>query len=260
MDFNIKKFPRTPHLEGSRLQPGDEDLSQIPFSEILGKNIVVEEKIDGANSAISFTDGKQLLIQSRGHYLVGGYRERHYNLLKQWANVHREELFSALGCRYVMFGEWMYAKHTIFYDELPHYFVEFDIYDRQRGVFLDTDSRKAITQKLPIVHSVPVLARGVFSNKKQILSLLGQSKSISNNHLQVLAQTAKRLNLNVDLQLAQTDPSTTMEGLYIKVEQDGIVESRVKFVRASFLQCVAQSQSHWQSRPIVPNKVKDELQ
>ena len=260
MDFNIKKFPRTPHLEGSRLQPGDEDLSQIPFSEILGKNIVVEEKIDGANSAISFTDGKQLLIQSRGHYLVGGYRERHYNLLKQWANVHREELFSALGCRYVMFGEWMYAKHTIFYDELPHYFVEFDIYDRQRGVFLDTDSRKAITQKLPIVHSVPVLARGVFSNKKQILSLLGQSKYISNNHLQVLAQTAKRLNLNVDLQLAQTDPSTTMEGLYIKVEQDGIVESRVKFVRASFLQCVAQSQSHWQSRPIVPNKVKDELQ
>ncbi|MBQ2804459.1 MAG: RNA ligase family protein [Clostridia bacterium] len=260
MDFNIKKFPRTPHLEGSRLQPGDEDLSQIPFSEILGKNIVVEEKIDGANSAISFTDGKQLLIQSRGHYLVGGYRERHYNLLKQWANVHREELFSALGCRYVMFGEWMYAKHTIFYDELPHYFVEFDIYDRQRGVFLDTDSRKAITQKLPIVHSVPVLARGVFSNKKQILSLLGQSKYISNNHLQVLAQTAKRLNLDVDLQLAQTDPSTTMEGLYIKVEQDGIVESRVKFVRASFLQCVAQSQSHWQSRPIVPNKVKDELQ
>lgn len=260
MDFNIKKFPRTPHLEGSRLQPGDEDLSQIPFSEILGKNIVVEEKIDGANSAISFTDGKQLLIQSRGHYLVGGYRERHYNLLKQWANVHREELFSALGCRYVMFGEWMYAKHTIFYDELPHYFVEFDIYDRQRGVFLDTDSRKAITQKLPIVHSVPVLARGVFSNKKQILSLLGQSKYISNNHLQVLAQTAKRLKLDVDLQLAQTDPSTTMEGLYIKVEQDGIVESRVKFVRASFLQCVAQSQSHWQSRPIVPNKVKDELQ
>ena len=260
MDFNIKKFPRTPHLEGSRLQPGDEDLSQIPFSEILGKNIVVEEKIDGANSAISFTDGKQLLIQSRGHYLVGGYRERHYNLLKQWANVHREELFSALGCRYVMFGEWMYAKHTIFYDELPHYFVEFDIYDRQRGVFLDTDSRKSITQELPIVHSVPVLARGVFSNKKQILSLLGQSKYISNNHLQVLAQTAKRLNLDVDLQLAQTDPSTTMEGLYIKVEQDGIVESRVKFVRASFLQCVAQSQSHWQSRPIVPNKVKDELQ
>ena len=33
---SIKKYPRTPHLVGSRLQPGDEDLSQIPFAEIKG--------------------------------------------------------------------------------------------------------------------------------------------------------------------------------------------------------------------------------
>ena len=35
----LKKYPRTPHLEGSRLQPGDEDLSQVPFSYIRGKQI-----------------------------------------------------------------------------------------------------------------------------------------------------------------------------------------------------------------------------
>ena len=29
----LKKYPRTPHLEGSRLQPGDENLSQAPFSK-----------------------------------------------------------------------------------------------------------------------------------------------------------------------------------------------------------------------------------
>ena len=52
--FEIHKYPRTPHIEGSRLQPGDEDLSQIPFSAIAGKNLVIEEKCDGANSAISF--------------------------------------------------------------------------------------------------------------------------------------------------------------------------------------------------------------
>jgi hypothetical protein len=39
-NYDIVKYPRTPHLQGSRLQAGDEDLSQIPFSEILGKNIV----------------------------------------------------------------------------------------------------------------------------------------------------------------------------------------------------------------------------
>lgn len=81
-DYGLIKYPRTPHLEGSRLQQGDYDLSQVPFSDILGKNIVVEEKLDGANCAISFDGEGNLLIQSRGRYLTGGYRERHYNLLK----------------------------------------------------------------------------------------------------------------------------------------------------------------------------------
>jgi hypothetical protein len=50
----IKKYPRTPHIQGSRLQPGDEDLSQIQFKDIAGRHMVLEEKVDGANSAISF--------------------------------------------------------------------------------------------------------------------------------------------------------------------------------------------------------------
>ena len=53
-DYKILKYPRTPHLEGSRLQEGDEDLSQVQFDYVLGKNLVIEEKIDGANTAISF--------------------------------------------------------------------------------------------------------------------------------------------------------------------------------------------------------------
>lgn len=258
IEEKIKKYPRTPHLEGSRLQPGDEDLSQIPFEEILGKNIVIEEKIDGANCAISFGSDGVLLLQSRGHYLMGGYRERHYNLLKQWAHNNADKLFGVLDTRYIMYGEWMYAKHTVFYDLLPHYFVEFDIFDKERGVFLDTDSRRALTDKIGIISSVPVLARGIFTNKKQILSLLGPSNYISENHLEVLANIAKQLDLDVQLQLFQTDPSTTMEGLYIKAEENGVVTNRVKYVRASFLQCVNNSQSHWQSRPIVPNKLRDE--
>lgn len=36
MDYTIIKYPRTPHIEGSRIQPGDEDLSQRSFSEIAG--------------------------------------------------------------------------------------------------------------------------------------------------------------------------------------------------------------------------------
>ena len=46
--FKIRKYPRTQHIEGSRLGVGDEDLSQVRFEEILGRPIVIEEKVDGA--------------------------------------------------------------------------------------------------------------------------------------------------------------------------------------------------------------------
>ncbi|WP_368738900.1 RNA ligase family protein, partial [Klebsiella pneumoniae] len=79
----IRKYPRTPHIEGSRLQAGDEDLSQIPVTALRGRHTVVEEKVDGANVAVSFQDGV-LMLQSRGHFLRGGARERHYELFKVW--------------------------------------------------------------------------------------------------------------------------------------------------------------------------------
>lgn len=255
MDYSIIKYPRTPHLEGSRLQEGDEDLSQIPFEEILGRHIVIEEKIDGANTAISFDGDGNLLLQSRGHYLSGGYRERHYNLLKQWASINSDILYSALGSRYVMYGEWMYAKHTVFYDALPDYFMEFDIYDRENDLFLSTENRRSITDSMGIISSVPVLAQGVFSSKEEVLSYLGNSNFITDDHIEVLKKLSSRQGLDVERQVRETDPSLLMEGLYIKIEEDGIVRDRVKFVRASFLQCVNESNSHWQQRPIIPNQL-----
>ena len=227
-----------------------------PFDEILGKNIVIEEKIDGANSAISFDGNGNLLLQSRGHYLDGGYRERHYNLMKSWANRFSDVLYTALGDRYIMYGEWMYAKHTIFYDSLPDYFMEFDIFDRVSKTFLDTDRRKSITEPMGIISSVPVLKRGVFKSKEEVLSCLGPSNFITNNHIEVLRSVTERLGLDVERALKETEPSVLMEGLYIKHEDDGIVKSRVKFVRGEFLQCVFSSESHWQSRPIIPNQLK----
>jgi hypothetical protein len=56
--------------------------------------------------------------------------------------------------------------------------------------------------------------------------------------------------------LRETDPSADMEGLYIKVEENEEVVERYKFIRPSFLTAVVQSESHWLSRPIVPNQLK----
>src|SRR4051794_23325822 len=84
--MQLRKYPRTFHLQGSRLQPGDEDLDAIPWSEVVGRYVVAEEKMDGANSGLSFDVDGTLHLQSRGHYLTGGPWEKHFNLLKQWAN------------------------------------------------------------------------------------------------------------------------------------------------------------------------------
>lgn len=250
----IIKYPRTPHLQGSRLQPGDEDLRQRRFSEISGRPLVLEEKIDGANTAISFTEKGELRLQSRGHFLTGGAREKHYDLMKQWAAVHKDRLYEALGSRYVMYGEWMYAKHTIYYDLLPNFFMEFDILDREKGLFLDTPSRHALISGLS-VNSCPVLASGVFSRIEDIVSYLGDSNYISCDHIAHLREDAERLGLDADRICRETDPSRTMEGIYIKVEENGEVVDRMKYVRASFLQTVEESQSHWLDRPIVPNRI-----
>lgn len=248
----ILKYPRTPHLKGSRLQPGDEDLSQIPFSNIRGRHLVVEEKCDGANSAVSFSKDGELLLQSRGHYLTGGYRERHYNLMKQWAGIHRDAFYDVLGTRYIMYGEWMYAKHTVYYDALPHYFLEFDVWDRERSVFLDTPSRHELLKPLPIV-SVPVLSEGEFDSRDMLISLLGRSNYITDRHIENLRESSERLGLDADRQCRETDSTDTMEGLYIKIEENGIVADRLKYVRATFTQTVEQSATHWLDRPIIPN-------
>lgn len=250
----LRKYPRTPHLEGSRLQPGDEDLSQIRFKEIAERHLVIEEKIDGANTAISFSEDGQLLLQSRGHYLTGGYRERHYNLMKQWANVHRDIFYQVLGTRYIMYGEWMYAKHSVFYDALTHYFYEFDIYDREKGIYLDTASRKELTSRMPVV-SVPVLAEGCFTRIDDVLSHIGPSHFITESHRDHLRTLSVKLGLDPEKQLLETDDSFLMEGIYIKIEENGQVVSRLKYVRNSFAQCVNESQTHWLERPIVPNQL-----
>jgi hypothetical protein len=66
------RYPRTRHIEGSGIQAGDDDLQVAQWSELAGKHLVVEEKIDGANCGISFDRAGRLWLQSRGHYLAGG--------------------------------------------------------------------------------------------------------------------------------------------------------------------------------------------
>ena len=241
----LRKYPRTPHIAGSRLQPGDEDLAQVPLAELAGCHLVIEEKLDGANSAISFSPDGELLLQSRGHYLAGRARERQFDLLKAWAQYYRAELEQTLGARYVMYGEWLYAKHTIFYDALPHYFIEFDVLDTQTDQCLSTPARRRLLTGLPIV-SAPVIHEG--PAPPALEPLIGRSAFKS----EAWREAARELSLPHN----EMDWSGAMEGLYIKDETPGHVRSRYKFVRASFHTAVLDSGSHWADRAITPNRLR----
>ncbi|MBX3200123.1 MAG: RNA ligase family protein [Labilithrix sp.] len=248
----ILKYPRTRHVEGSRLQPGDQDLDAVPWRDVGGRHLVVEEKIDGANAAIRFAPDGTLLLQSRGHYLAGGARERHFSALKPWARAHAERLREVLDDRYVMYGEWVYAKHTVYYDALPHYFLEFDVLDTATGAFLSTPRRRALLAPLPVV-SVPVLHEGPLRGLAELLDLVGPSRFKTGAWREHLGEEARSLELDVARVLDETDASNDMEGLYIKIEEGDRVVERLKWVRPDFLTSVVDSGTHWLSRPIVPN-------
>jgi hypothetical protein len=254
--YRLHKYPRTPHLNGSRLQPGDEDLRAVSLDHLRGQHLVVEEKLDGANTGISFGDDGRLLLQSRGHFLDGGLREKHFALLKSWAGSIRSKLWETLGTRYVLYGEWLYAKHTIFYDALPHYFFEFDVLDKESGQFLSTRARAEMLRGSPVL-SVPVLFSGSVRSAERLASLVKPSAFQSGAWREALAESCRARGLDAERALRETDSSGLMEGLYIKVEDDGRVIERFKFVRGSFLQSVDDSGDHWLSRPVISNQLRE---
>lgn len=251
----LYKYPRTHHLEGSRLQPGDEDRHSVPFAALAGRSLVIEEKLDGANAGLCFDAAGRLWLQSRGHFLTGGPREKHFDLFKRWASTHAHALRAVLGSRFVLYGEWLYAKHTVFYDCLPHYFLEFDVLDTETGAFLDTERRRALLDGVPVV-SVPVLRTGPCRDLAEVTSLIAPSLFKGPAWRDSLNTTARARGLALEQTWKETDPSDLMEGLYVKVEEGGRVVERYKFIRASFLTTVLDSGSHWLRRPILPNQLR----
>jgi hypothetical protein len=251
--LELVKYPRTAHLEGSRLQEGDDGSDQIPLAALAGKKIVIEEKLDGANCGVSFSEGGEPLLQSRGHYLVGGWSERQFNWLKPWAHAHAGALLSKLEDRWVLYGEAMYAKHSVWYDRLPHMLLEFDLLDRHSGKFLSTKRRHEMLRGQPIV-SVPVLYAGVMpADLKQLKKLIYRSLAKSRNWRSNFERQVLREGLPLALTWKQTNPQDESEGLYLKVENDDFVEARYKFVRRGFTQTILDSGSHHLARPMLPN-------
>jgi RNA ligase len=259
------KYPRTQHLQGSRLQAGDEDLSQVRLADLeagvsSGGKLIWEEKVDGANVGISFDENYELMLQSRGHVLRGGPREKQFALLKAWADSLSGPLLEVLTDQYVIYGEWMFAKHTVFYDRLPHYFLEFDVLDKSSGLFLSTAARRTLLAALPLA-SVPVVHTGALpattsaASLKALRALIKPSLYKSTDWLCTLYAAAQAAGVDPAKARTETEASDLAEGLYLKHENDAHVIGRYKFVRADFLQAILDSGSHWAERPIIQNQL-----
>lgn len=215
MDF--PKYPRTYHLSGSK---GIEDTNSVPFSAVLKTNLVIEEKVDGSCVGIAFDQGKPI-IKHRNQDIRG----EQWDLLKSWVSEHEEELYEKLEERYIMYGEWLYARHTIPYDNLPHYFLEYDVFDTLLSSFLSTPSRKQLLKDTSVT-SVKVLGSGEYKTPRSIIELLGSSYYRKHG---------------------------MMEGLYLKVEDSTKVVARYKYVTKEFLDQILNSGAHWSNRSLERN-------
>ena len=251
---HIFKYPRTPHLEGSCVQMCDEDLDTVPFSAIQGRHVVVSEKIDGANCGISFSKGGDIRLQSRGHYLLGGPREKQFDLFKAWSARLAGSLWDVLKHRYLLYGEWCYAKHTLYYDQLPAWFLAIAVLDMEAGVFLGASERDVLLVDLPVV-SVPVLLRGRANSIENLMDLLGPSRFIGSRSREHFAEDCARVGADLEEAERQSDLSGMMEGLYITVEEEGRVDR--KFVGGDFRARVVEQGSDGRRQPIIPNRVRD---
>lgn len=254
----IKKYPRTAHIEGSGLQKGD-DGDRVPFVELIGKPLVVEEKVDGANVGIWFRDDGEAVVQSRGHVLLGGPGEAQFALLKTWVSIHQSTIRDAIGTRYILYGEWMYAKHTVFYDALPHYLMEFDLLDRETGDFLSTARRRELLVGTPVV-PVPVVYEGTLRRLRDLTALVRPSLYKSPRWRESLKEAQEETGADpARFGASDTDDSDLSEGLYVKWEEDGVVRGRYKWVRTEFIQTILDSGTHWRDRILIPNRLRDDV-
>ena len=76
--------------------------------------------------------------------------------LTRWVETNELGLRSILAevtSRKVLYGEWLYARHSVAYDKLPAYFVAFDVWDDGEQAFLSRNSFHALLKEtgIPVV-------------------------------------------------------------------------------------------------------------
>ncbi|WP_293225489.1 RNA ligase family protein [Ottowia sp.] len=223
------RFPQTPHL--AWLGPGtprdDKLLSPVEVTRLLAGEVVVEEKLDGANLGFSLARDGSLRVQNRGQYLhqphVGQFAR-----LPDWLALHGSVLQNALTQHtdrgLMLFGEWCAARHSLDYTALPDWFLLFDVYERRSGRFWSSARRNALATGLGLA-TVPQVTQG---------------------HC-----TLAGLITILDTQSSRYRPGV-LEGLVVRRDDVRWCQERAKLVRADFTQAI---EGHWRQRAMEWNRM-----
>lgn len=220
------RFPNTPHLLwlGQGLPRDDKILSNQEIATLLQDEVLIEEKLDGANLGISLDSQNELRAQNRGQYLPQPFSGQ-FSRLNSWLGQHGEILKQTLTPELILFGEWCAARHSLDYNQLPDWFLLFDVYDRKAGKFWSVERRNALAQALNFT-TVPLLKRTRITCD-QLVQLLDDTQSRYRNG--------------------------KVEGIVIRSDSPLWCENRAKLVNREFVQAI---EDHWRSRAIEWNLVK----
>jgi RNA ligase len=107
------RFPHTPHLAwlGPEKPRDDKVMGESERKAFLKHELVIEEKVDGANLGFSRDGLSKIQVQNRGEYLSSPFKGQ-FARLNEWLALHANDLATALGDELILFGEWCVARHS----------------------------------------------------------------------------------------------------------------------------------------------------
>jgi len=214
--YHVLPYQRTNHITK---MPHKKTLDKTQLKRLLSGRVVVEEKMDGANVGI-VRHHKGFSLQKRGS-LVGSSEHPQFQRFHAWANNEAYERIMSLPEGVLLYGEWLYAVHHIYYDRLPEYFLVFDI--RRGKRWFDRSDREEFCEEYGF-HQVPLIAEGHFT-KEDLLNLVPNKSQYGD----------------------------TAEGIVVKrYAKHGYF--RGKIVRPDFLNELAEV-DHWSGKPLRFNQL-----
>lgn len=196
-------------------------MPRAEVDEFLMEPIVVEEKLDGANLGLSFDSDGRLWAQNRGNFLEGRLRGQWENL-RGWLARHERGLREHLPAGAVLFGEWCFARHSVSYTRLPDWYLGFDVLDAERDAFWSANRRDALLTAAGLV-SVRRMAAGRLS-ARDVLDLLTEKSAYAD---------------------------APVEGIYLRLDDDGWLRQRAKIIRPEFVQSIGE---HWTRGDLAANR------